>query len=248
MLPKNDSTYTQTIKSINLEKSNRMKAHTQETQASITPKRALEILKEGNVRFLDSLTVDRDLLKQINQTRDGQWPFAAILSCMDSRTSAELIFDQGLGDVFSIRVAGNVVNTDILGSLEYACKAAGSKLIVVLGHTKCGAVTGACNHVELGNLTSLLSKLQPAIYEIKASNKFKVTTGDNPEFVQSVSDMNVRRSVKAIIERSTVLERLLNKEQIGIIGAMYNVETGKVEFFDDTFVHSEETLEAMLTV
>lgn len=231
-----------------MEKSNRMKAHTQETQASITPKRALEILKEGNVRFLDSLTVDRDLLKQINQTRDGQWPFAAILSCMDSRTSAELIFDQGLGDVFSIRVAGNVVNTDILGSLEYACKAAGSKLIVVLGHTKCGAVTGACNHVELGNLTSLLSKLQPAIYEIKASNKFKVTTGDNAEFVQSVADMNVKRSVKAIIERSTVLERLLNKEQIGIIGAMYNVETGKVEFFDDTFVHSEETLEAMLAV
>lgn len=225
-----------------------MKAHTQETQASITPQRALEILKEGNVRFLDSLTVDRDLLKQINQTRDGQWPFAAILSCMDSRTSAELIFDQGLGDVFSIRIAGNVVNTDILGSLEYACKAAGSKLIVVLGHTKCGAVTGACNHVELGNLTSLLSKLQPAIYEIKASNKFKVTTGDNAEFVQSVADMNVKRSVKAVIERSTVLERLINKEQIGIIGAMYNVETGKVEFFDDTFVCSEKTLEAMLAV
>lgn len=224
-----------------------MKAHTQETQASITPQRALEILKEGNVRFLDSLTVDRDLLKQMNQTRDGQWPFAAILSCMDSRTSAELIFDQGLGDVFSIRVAGNVVNTDILGSLEYACKAAGSKLIVVLGHTKCGAVTGACNHVELGNLTSLLSKLQPAIYEIKASNKYKVTTGDNAEFVQSVADMNVKRSVKAIIERSTVLERLINKEQIGIIGAMYDVETGKVEFFDDTFVCSEQTMEAMLT-
>jgi carbonic anhydrase len=219
-----------------------MKNHMQENQESITPIKALEILKEGNSRFLDNLTRDHDHLKQINETRDGQWPFAAILSCMDSRTSAELIFDQGLGDVFSIRVAGNVVNTDILGSLEYACKAAGSKLIVVLGHTKCGAVIGACNHVELGNLTALLSKLQPAIYDVKSTYTTIDATGSNPKFVQDVADVNVKRSVKAIIERSTVLEKMILKNEIGIIGAMYNVEAGIVEFFEDTFVHSEETL------
>ena len=227
----------------NLKNTENMKAHTQETQASISPEKALLILKEGNARFIENLTVDRDLLKQINQTRDGQWPFAAILSCMDSRTSAELVFDQGLGDVFSIRIAGNVVNTDILGSLEYACKAAGSKLIVVLGHTKCGAVTGACKHVELGNLTSLLSKLQPAIYDEKETKDPELRTGDNPEFVQNVANINVRRSVKAVIERSIVLEKLIRQGEIGIIGAMYDVEKGTVDFFDDTFVCSEKTLE-----
>lgn len=224
-----------------------MKNHMQENQQSIKPIKALEILKEGNSRFLDNLTIDHDHLKQINETRDGQWPFAAILSCMDSRTSAELIFDQGLGDIFSIRVAGNVVNTDILGSLEYACKAAGSKLIVVLGHTKCGAVIGACNHVELGNLTALLSKLQPAIYDVKPTYSSIEASGSNPKFVQDVADMNVKRSVKAIIERSTVLEKMILKSEIGIIGAMYNVEEGSVEFFEDTFVHSEETLTQLVS-
>ena len=140
-----------------------MKAHTYETQASITPERALEILKEGNLRFVNNLKVNRNLLQQANETRDGQWPFAVVLSCIDSRTSAELIFDQGLGDIFSIRIAGNVVNTDIIASLEFACKLAGSKLIVVLGHTSCGAIKGACDRVEMGNLTELLSKIQPAI-------------------------------------------------------------------------------------
>jgi carbonic anhydrase len=224
-----------------------MKNHMQENQESITPIKALEILKEGNSRFLDNLTRDHDHLKQINETRDGQWPFAAILSCMDSRTSAELIFDQGLGDIFSIRVAGNVVNTDILGSLEYACKAAGSKLIVALGHTKCGAVIGACNHVELGNLTALLSKLQPAIYDVKSTYTSTEASGSDPKFVQDVADMNVKRSVKAIIERSTVLEKMILKNEIGIIGAMYNVEEGSVEFFEDTFVHSEETLTQLVS-
>ena len=141
-----------------------MKAHTFETQASITPARALEILKEGNMRFVNNLKVNRNLLQQANDTRDGQWPFAVILSCIDSRTSAELIFDQGLGDIFSIRIAGNVVNTDIIASLEFACKLSGSKLIVVLGHTSCGAIKGACDHIEMGNLTELLSKIQPALY------------------------------------------------------------------------------------
>lgn len=221
-----------------------MKAHTKETQSTITPKRALEILKEGNERFLDNLMVDRNLLQQMNDTRDGQWPFAAIVSCMDSRTSTELVFDQGLGDVFSIRVAGNVINTDILGSLEYAVKAAGSKLIVVLGHTKCGAVTGACKHVEMGNLTSLLSKIQPAIYDEKTVQE-NLRTGDNPEFVQKVSDINVKRNVKAVIERSMVIEQLIRKEQIGVIGGMYDVESGKVDFFEDTFVCCENTLSRM---
>ena len=173
-----------------------MKAHTKETQSTITPQTALEILKEGNERFLGNLSADRDLLKQVNQTRDGQWPFAAILSCMDSRTSAELIFDQGLGDVFSIRIAGNIVNSDSLGSLEYACKVAGSKLIVVLGHTKCGAVSGACNHVELGNLTDLLAKLQPAVYEEKETTDPALRNASNPQFVQNVTEINVRRSVQ----------------------------------------------------
>src|SRR5688500_3713010 len=137
-----------------------MKAHTQETQASITPRRALEFLREGNQRFANNLKANRDLLKQANETREGQWPFATILSCIDSRTSAELVFDQGLGDIFSIRIAGNVINDDILGSMEFACKVAGSKFILVLGHTKCGAVKGACDQVRMGHLSTLLSKIQ----------------------------------------------------------------------------------------
>ena len=142
-----------------------MKAHNKETQAQMTPRKALQFLQEGNNRFINNLKANRNLLEQVNETRDGQWPFATILSCIDSRTSAELIFDQGLGDIFSVRIAGNIVNTDILGSMEFACKVAGSKLIVVLGHSKCGAVKGACDHVKLGNLTELLSKIQPAVYE-----------------------------------------------------------------------------------
>ncbi|GAA0875732.1 carbonic anhydrase family protein [Wandonia haliotis] len=225
-----------------------MRAHTKETQSTITPERALEILKEGNQRFVENLSVDRDLLKQMNDTRDGQWPFAGILSCMDSRTSAELIFDQGLGDIFSIRIAGNVVNSDILGSLEYAVKGAGSKLIVVLGHTRCGAVTGACNHVEMGNLTSLLSKIQPAIYEERTILEAEKRTGSNPDFVQKVADINVKRSVKAVIERSMVIEQMIRHGEIGVIGAMYDVVKGTVEFFDDTFVCCERTLNDMFPV
>src|SRR5918998_2374789 len=134
-----------------------MRTLTKELQEKITPKQALEILKEGNKRFMHNLKVNRNLLQQVNETRDGQWPFAVVLSCIDSRTSAELIFDQGLGDVFSVRIAGNIVNEDILGSMEFGCKVAGSKIIVVLGHTKCGAIKGACDHVEMGHLTSLLT-------------------------------------------------------------------------------------------
>src|ERR1041384_4207081 len=137
----------------------RMRSHTKETQDSLTPELALEILKEGNERFVNNIKAHRNLLQQVNETSTGQFPFAAILSCIDSRTSAELIFDQGLGDIFSIRIAGNILNEDILGSMEYATKVAGSKIILVLGHTKCGAIAGACNHVELGNLTGLLKKI-----------------------------------------------------------------------------------------
>ncbi len=210
-----------------------MRAHTKETQANLTPRMALEILKEGNDRFLKNLKAQRDLLAQANDTRDGQWPFAIILSCIDSRTSAELIFDQGLGDIFSVRIAGNIVNTDILGSMEFACKVAGSKLIVVLGHTKCGAVKGACDHVEMGNLTELLSKLQPSVYAESDTVNIKDRHSKNSTFVENVSSINVRRSVKSIIERSFIIEQMVEKGEIGVVGAMYNIDTGKVEFYTD---------------
>lgn len=199
---------------------------------------ALEILIEGNERFVNNLKINRNLLEQVNATRDGQWPFATILSCIDSRTSAEFVFDQGLGDIFSIRIAGNIVNTDILGSMEFACKIAGSKLIVVLGHTKCGAVKGACDHVEMGNLTELLAKLQPAVYQEKE------TTGErssvNSGFVENVSRINVKRNVKNIIERSFILEQMVEAGQIGVVGGMYNIETGAVEFYDDVMFIKDE--------
>ena len=162
-----------------------------------------------------------------------------ILSCIDSRTSAELIFDQGLGDIFSVRIAGNIVNTDILGSMEFACKVAGSKLIVVLGHTKCGAVKGACDHVEMGNLTELLSKIQPAVYQENVTKKDR--TSANYTFVENVAEINVKRSVKNIIERSFILEQMVENGQIGVIGAMYNIETGVVDFYDEVmFIRDEE--------
>lgn len=210
-----------------------MRVHTRETQANLTPRMALDILKEGNDRFIRNLKAQRDLLAQVNDTRDGQWPFATILSCIDSRTSSELIFDQGLGDIFSIRIAGNIVNTDILGSMEFACKIAGSKLIVVLGHTKCGAVKGACDHVEMGNLTELLSKLQPAVYEEKETRKGDQRNSKNPVFVENVASINVRRTVKSIIERSYIIEQMVESGDIAVVGAMYNIDTGRVEFYDD---------------
>jgi carbonic anhydrase len=217
-----------------------MRVHTQETQSHLTPRLALDILKEGNSRFIKNLKAQRDLLGQVNATREGQWPFATILSCMDSRTSAELIFDQGLGDIFSIRIAGNIVNTDILGSMEFACKVAGSKLIVILGHTKCGAIKGACDHVEMGNLTELLSKLQPAVYEEKETKETTKRNSKNPVYVENVSSINVRRTVKSIIERSYIIEQMVESGVIGVVGAMYNIDTGVVEFYDDVaFIRDE---------
>ena len=217
-----------------------MKTLNKELQSSITPRKALEILKEGNNRFINNLKAHRNLLEQVNETRDGQWPFATILSCIDSRTSAELIFDQGLGDVFSVRIAGNIVNTDILGSMEFACKVAGSKLIVVLGHSKCGAVKGACDHVEMGNLTELLSKIQPAVYQEKTTTEDR--SSKNATFVENVSEINVKRNVKNIIERSFVLEQMIENGEIGIVGAMHNIETGEVSFYDEVaFINDEQS-------
>jgi carbonic anhydrase len=215
-----------------------MKAHNRETQAQMTPRKAMEFLQEGNLRFVNNLKAHRDLLEQANATVDGQWPFATILSCIDSRTSAELIFDQGLGDVFSVRIAGNIVNTDILGSMEFACKVAGSKLIVVLGHSKCGAVKGACDHVEMGNLTELLSKIQPAVYQEKTIKSDR--NSKNEQFVENVAEINVKRNVKNIIERSNILERMIENSEIGIIGAMHNIETGKVTFYKDVCYIKDE--------
>jgi carbonic anhydrase len=192
---------------------------------------ALDILKEGNRRFVNNLKINRNLLQQVNETRDGQWPFAIVLSCIDSRTSAELIFDQGLGDIFSVRIAGNIVNDDILGSMEFACKVAGSKFILVLGHTKCGAVKGACDNVTMGNLSTLLSKLQPAVH---AETVSKVRNSTNTVFVENVATNNVQLTVKEILRRSEILNALIQKGEVGICGAMYRVETGVVDFFEDT--------------
>ncbi len=215
-----------------------MKAHTQETQASTTPQRALELLREGNSRFISNLKANRDLLAQANETRAGQWPFATILSCIDSRTSAELIFDQGLGDIFSIRIAGSIINTDILGSMEFACQVAGSKLLVVLGHSNCGAVKGACDHVEMGNLTELLSKLQPAVYQERTFSQPEQRTSKNAAFVENVARINVKRSVRSIVDRSPILAKMIEEGKIGVVGGVHHLETGRVEFYEDTQLFS----------
>ena len=211
-----------------------MKTLTREIQETITPSMAIDLLKEGNKRFVNNLKINRNLLQQANETSDGQHPFAVILSCIDSRTSAELIFDQGLGDIFSVRIAGNIINEDILGSMEFACKVAGSKIIVVLGHTKCGAVKGACDHVEMGNLTALLSKIQPAVYDEKTVTDNR--NSGNSDFVEKVASINVKRTVQAIMERSPILKEMIEKAELGIVGGTHDITTGEVEFYSDTLV------------
>ena len=208
-----------------------VRAHTYETQQSLTPAQVLQILKEGNADFVNNLKSNRNLLEQINDTQQGQFPIAIILSCMDSRTSVELIFDQGLGDVFSTRVAGNIVNDDILGSMEYACQVAGSKLIVVLGHSHCGAIKGACAHVELDHLTGLLEKIQPAVKTVCTENHV-TEIGHNEALIQKVADKNVMLAVEQIKQRSRVLNDLLQAGKIDIVGGMYDIETGQVEFYE----------------
>jgi len=207
-----------------------MHTHSKETQNSLTPDLAIEILKEGNERFMKNLKANRNLLQQVNETSEGQYPFATILSCIDSRTSAELVFDQGLGDIFSIRVAGNILNEDILGSLEFATKLVGTKVVVVLGHTKCGAIIGACNHVEMGNLTTLLNKIQPAIYSEKKTSENR--TGSNAAFVKNVTELNVVLTIDRIRRESPIIAELEQQGTIKIIGGIYDVENGRVAFFN----------------
>ena len=214
-----------------------MRTQTREIQANLTPRKAFDILRHGNERFVSNLRFNRNLLQQVNETSDGQHPFAIVLSCIDSRTSAELIFDQGLGDIFSARIAGNVLNDDILGSMEFACKVAGAKLIVVLGHSRCGAIKGACNHVEMGHLTGLLSKISPALHSVHESGHGDC---DPDELVERVAMENMRHQMRAIVERSPILEQLLRDGQIGIVGGMYSVENGTVEFPEQMFEHAEQ--------
>jgi carbonic anhydrase len=208
-----------------------MKTLTKEMQAAITPAMALELLKEGNKRFINNLKVNRNLLQQANETSDGQHPFAVILSCIDSRTSAELIFDQGLGDIFSVRIAGNIINEDILGSMEFGCKVAGSKIIVVLGHTKCGAIKGACDHVEMGNLTALLTKIRPAVDDEMLTKENR--NSSNAAFVENVAIINVKRTVKSILERSPILKEMIESGQIGIVGGIHDIASGQVTFYPE---------------
>ena len=209
-----------------------MKAHTRETQATMTPEKSLRYLKEGNLRFQNNLKAHRNLLEQVNDTSDGQFPFATILSCIDSRVSAELVFDQGLGDIFSVRIAGNFVNEDILGSMEFACKLAGTKLIVVLGHTACGAVKGACDDAKLGNLTNMLAKIKPAVEAVKEPKDASSRNSKNSEFVDNVAAKNVQLTIDRIKKESPVLLEMQNKGEIKIIGAMYDINTGAVDFFE----------------
>ena len=208
-----------------------MKAHTKETQATFTPESALETLKEGNARFTKNLRANRDLLMQVVATGSGQYPFATILSCIDSRVSSELIFDQGIGDIFSARVAGNFVNTDILGSMEFASKLAGTKLVVVLGHTSCGAVKGACDHAELGNLTSMLANITPAVDAVTEPTDENLRNSGNIEFVDNVAKKNVELNIENIRTQSEVLNEMEQNNEIKIVGGMYDVKTGEVTFF-----------------
>ncbi|MCE9550628.1 MAG: carbonic anhydrase [Betaproteobacteria bacterium] len=208
-----------------------MKTLTKEMQSAITPTMALELLKDGNKRFQSNLKANRNLLQQASETSEGQHPFAIILSCIDSRTSAELIFDQGLGDVFSVRIAGNIMNEDILGSMEFGCKLAGAKIIVVLGHSKCGAIRGACDHIEMGNLTALLSKIQPAIYDEKSETKNR--SSSNPEFVEKVSTINIKRTLHAIMECSPILKEMVESGAVGLVCGKHDITSGVVTFYDD---------------
>jgi len=204
-----------------------MTTQTKTTQESISPDQAIQLLKEGNQRFIENKQVQRELLNQVSETKEGQFPFAAVLSCIDSRVPAEIVFDQGIGDIFSARVAGNVINKDILGSLEYSCKVAGSKAIVVLGHTKCGAVTAACKNVELGNITHLLDKIKPAVESVRKSDDEM-----SVEEIEDVTKVNINISIDQIKNESPILMEMLKNNEIEIVGAVYDVANGNVTFLD----------------
>lgn len=208
-----------------------MKAHTKETQATLTPEKALVLLKEGNLRFQNNSKANRDLLAQVNDTSSGQYPFATILSCIDSRVSAELVFDQGVGDIFSIRIAGNFVNEDILGSMEFACKLAGTKVLVVLGHSSCGAIKGACDDAKLGNLTALISKIKPAVKAVITPEEPHLRNSSNIDFVNSVAKKNISMTIDNIRNQSSVLRDMEVEGSIKIVGAMYDINTGLTTFY-----------------
>lgn len=207
-----------------------MRTLTKAMRDALTPIAAIEVLRKGNERFVNNLKSNRNLLQQVNETSEGQHPLAIILSCIDSRTSAELIFDQGLGDIFSCRVAGNVLNDDILGSMEFACKVAGAKAIVVLGHSRCGAIKGACDGVKLGNLTTLLHKIDDAI--ALETETFTDRTSNNAAFVERVAELNVLLVKRQVMERSPLLAQMVANAEIAIVGGMYDVESGAVDFYD----------------
>ncbi len=213
-------------------------ALTAETQAALTPMEVVQRLKDGNQRFVAGQAVSRDFLSQVRETAGGQYPMATVLGCIDSRVPHEIVFDKGVGDIFSARVAGNFVNTDILGSLEFATAVAGSKVIVVLGHTECGAVKGACDHVELGNLTATLSNIAPAVYAVGDAVPGE-RSSQNKDYVQAVAHENVEMTVRNVVERSPVMHDLVEAGSLIVIGAMHNVATGEVEFFDDSMVSAE---------
>ncbi len=198
-------------------------------QANISPADAIALLKAGNVRFLENNTLEHNYLEQMKQTATGQYPFAVVLGCIDSRVPAELIFNQGIGDIFNIRIAGNIINADIIASMEYACKVAGAKAIVVLGHTCCGAIKAACEGVKLANITDLLQKIKPAITEV--SNTLSSHNFNNNQFIEKTSEINVLNSLQNIEEQSNLLSKMKEKGEILIVGAMYNVATGQVQFF-----------------
>ena len=213
-----------------------MKAHTLETQTTVTPEKALNFLKEGNQRFVQNLKINRNLLEQVNDTRAGQWPFAVILSCIDSRTSAELIFDQGLGDIFSVRIAGNFVNKDILGSMEFGCNVAGSKLVVVLGHTKCGALKGGLDaqNIEgmgMENLNHLVGHFQGCIDGLIKEGEER--SSSNSDLLERLNVCNIQKTMQDIRHQSTTLNQLEKDGKIKIVGANYCVDSGVVTWLDD---------------
>lgn len=201
---------------------------TKETQSAMTPDAALQMLKDGNQRFVDAKPISRNLLEQVKATAQKQYPYAVILSCIDSRVPAEIVFDQGIGDFFSARIAGNIADVDVLGSMEFACKITGAKLIVVMGHSNCGAIKGAIDDAKLGNLTELLSKIKPAVDETKTDGE---RTSKNHEFVENVSKQNVLDVMKQIREKSPVLDEMIKNGEVKLVGGMYDLETGKVEFY-----------------
>ena len=203
---------------------------TKETQSQITPKQALEMLMQGNERFVENKLLTRNLQEQVKQTSKGQYPFAVVLGCIDSRVSNEIIFDQGIGDIFSARIAGNITDEDLIGSMEFGCKITGAKLILVLGHSDCGAVKGACDNVELGNLTYLLQKIKPAVDMTKTDGE---RNSKNKSFVEAVSKNNVLLAVRTIKDKSPVLKDMVDKGELMIVGAMYDVQTGKVTVYED---------------